>query len=177
MNTSQILSAIDQEISRLEQARSLLQGSNGSSTPAVEVKRRGRPPGQAKPLPDKAAPVKQTRTMSEDGRARIAAAQKARWALKKKADQKAAKAAMPNPAAKKTAVKKNAAPAKVAAKKAAVTIKRSAPTKAALPAKKAAARKSAPVERCSKEERWYISSEDPCARQAGRSGGDRHCNG
>ena len=71
MNTSEILSAIDQEISRLEQARSLLQGSNGPSTPAVEVKRRGRPPGQAKPLPDKAAPVKQTRTMSEDGRARI----------------------------------------------------------------------------------------------------------
>ncbi len=94
MNTSEILSAIDQEISRLEQARSLLQSSNGPSTHAVEVKRRGRPPGKATKAPvTTEAPVKQARTMSEDGRARIAAAQKARWAAKKKADTKAAKAA------------------------------------------------------------------------------------
>ena len=147
MNTSEILSAIDQEISRLEQARSLLQSSNGPSAPAVEVKRRGRPPGKATPVP-----VAPTRTMSEEGRARIAAAQKARWAVKKKADQKVAKAAIPTPAAKKTGapakkagVEKTAALAKVAAKKTAVTVKPPAPKKAAPPAKKAATKKGAPV--------------------------------
>ena len=172
MNTSEILSAIDQEISRLEQARSLLQGSNGPSTPAVEVKRRGRPPGQAKPLPDKAAPVKQTRTMSEDGRARIAAAQKARWALKKKADQKAAKAAMPNPAAKKTAVKKNAAPAKVAREEGSRHHQTVRTHESSTAGEEGSCQEECPDQRHSKEERWYISSEDPCPRQAGRSGGD-----
>ena len=57
------------------------------SAPVVTLvaKRRGRPPKSvASPAP--AAPViKKKRTMSPEGRARIAAAQKARWAKVKKA--------------------------------------------------------------------------------------------
>jgi hypothetical protein len=72
MDTSQILTAIDEEIARLEQAKSLLTGSTTKPTP-------GRKPASAAPASAK------KRTMSAAGRARIAAAQKARWAKAKKA--------------------------------------------------------------------------------------------
>jgi hypothetical protein len=55
MNTSELIAAIDAEISRLQQARKLLSGSAAT---------RGSKPG----------------TMSAAGRARISAAQKKRWA-------------------------------------------------------------------------------------------------
>ncbi|SEB40457.1 hypothetical protein [Terriglobus roseus] len=84
MNTLEILYAIDLEISKLQQARSII---SGYSDPVI--KRRG--PGRPKKTvtgPQKATPVTQVkavkRGMSAEGRARIAAAQKRRWAAAKK---------------------------------------------------------------------------------------------
>jgi len=76
MSISTLLSQIDAEIARLQQARALLSGTTAP-------KKRGRKPGATV----KAAPAKKAkkRTMSAEGRARIAAAQKARWAAQKKA--------------------------------------------------------------------------------------------
>jgi len=62
MNTSELIAAIDAEISRLQQARKLLSGG-GTGT----GKRGGK------------------RVMSAEGRARISAAMKKRWAKQKKA--------------------------------------------------------------------------------------------
>jgi hypothetical protein len=72
MQSSEILVAIDEEISRLQQVRDLLAG-NG-----IRRAQRG-PRGAAVATPRK------RRTISTAGRARIAAAQKARWAKLKKA--------------------------------------------------------------------------------------------
>jgi hypothetical protein len=66
MDTNHILTEIDAEIARLERAKMLLTGATTKRSP-------GRPP---------ASPGKK-RTMSAAGRARIAAAQKARWAKAK----------------------------------------------------------------------------------------------
>jgi hypothetical protein len=112
MNTTELLSSIDSEIARLQEARALLAGQDGHV-------RRGRKPGKKRTLSAdarkrigaatkarwaagkmgkqsqsrskklKVAPVKKKHTMSAAGRARIAAAQKARWA-KLKAAKKAA---------------------------------------------------------------------------------------
>jgi hypothetical protein len=72
MNTTPIIQFIDEELARLEQAKAVL---NGHTTPA----KRGRPIGsQART----AKPVR--RKISPEGRARIAAAQKARWAKAKR---------------------------------------------------------------------------------------------
>jgi len=60
-----ILAAIDEEIARLRQVRSLLSQTKTSQT----GKKRGRP---------------KKRTMSAEARARIAAAQRKRWAKQKK---------------------------------------------------------------------------------------------
>jgi hypothetical protein len=77
MNTTEILSAIDAEISKLQQARSIL----GTYTEPSALKRGpGRPKKTATPV---AAVSK--RVMSAEGKARIAAAQKKRWAAAKKA--------------------------------------------------------------------------------------------
>jgi topoisomerase IA-like protein len=65
MNTPELLSSIDSEIVRLQQVRSLLAGRDGHV-------RLGRKP-------------RMKRTMSAEARARIAAAQRARWAKQKKA--------------------------------------------------------------------------------------------
>lgn len=69
MSHEQILSAIDQEISKLQQARKLLQSSGGSKLVSGLSDGRKR---RAK------------RTLSPEARARIAAAQKRRWAKQKK---------------------------------------------------------------------------------------------
>ena len=70
MNISKILAALDTEIAKLQEVRKLLVG------------------GEAKPgpgRPKKAISVKKTtRKLSAEGRARIAAAQKARWAKARK---------------------------------------------------------------------------------------------
>jgi len=76
MELSNILTELDEEIARLKQARSLL--NDGTLTK--------RKPGR----PRVVAPVeklarKKKRHMTPEGRTRIAAAQKARWAKRKKA--------------------------------------------------------------------------------------------
>ena len=69
MNTAQLIASIDREISNLQRARRLLAGDE----PAA---RRGRPAGK---------PVK--RALSAEARARIAEAQRKRWAKQKKASK------------------------------------------------------------------------------------------
>lgn len=73
MDTAQILTQIDEEIARLQHVKALLTGEH--------VKRA---PGRTSSSPKKKAPAKK-RTMSAESRARIAAAQKARWAKVRKA--------------------------------------------------------------------------------------------
>ena len=74
MDVSALLSQIDAEISRLQQARTALLAID--STPV----KRG--PGHPKGTPQKATAKK--RTLSPEARARIASAQKKRWAAAKK---------------------------------------------------------------------------------------------
>lgn len=64
---NEILASIDSEIRILKQARALLNGSSNGADP-----RRGRP-------------AKRKFTMSAEGRERIAAAQRKRWAKQKRA--------------------------------------------------------------------------------------------
>jgi hypothetical protein len=61
VNIDVIVQSIDEEIERLQRARSLLTGS-----------------------PKRGLPAAKKRTMSAEGRARVAAAQKARWAKAKR---------------------------------------------------------------------------------------------
>ena len=106
MTTNDILNAIDQEISKLQQARTILGGSHsGSSTNAQPAKRLGRPKGSGmKVVPKVAAavPAKSTRkVLTPEAKARIAAGQVARWAAKRKATaaaEQAAKRASSKPA-------------------------------------------------------------------------------
>ena len=70
-----IINLIDAEIARLQQARAAITG-------AVAKKRPGRPKSVSTPTATK---PKQKRGLSPEGRARIVAALKARWAAKKKA--------------------------------------------------------------------------------------------
>lgn len=72
-----ILSTLDEQIDRLEQARALLAGIS-TSTSTVK---RGRRTSSAGATP---TPKKQRKgNMSAEGRARIAAAQRKRWAAQK----------------------------------------------------------------------------------------------
>lgn len=68
MSRENIIAAIDEEISKLQQARKMLQSSGGGKLTAgiTNSKPRGR------------------RTLSAEARQRIAAAQKRRWAKQKK---------------------------------------------------------------------------------------------
>ncbi len=79
MDTHQILAQIDAEIARLEHVKSILSGIT-TQTPKRSV---GRPRVAAAITPKPLASKR--RQISEEGRARIAAAQKARWAKSKKA--------------------------------------------------------------------------------------------
>jgi hypothetical protein len=72
MTRNELIEALDAEIARLERARAILQ-SDSVNNGLLPATRRG--------LPAKAG----KRTMSAEGRARIAAAQKARWAKTKRA--------------------------------------------------------------------------------------------
>ena len=115
MDTNDIVLEIDAEISRLQQARALLSGTE------ITAKRRpGRPAGTRFPSKTKAV-----RSLSAEARARIAIAQKARWAKTKKAAKKAArnvaavpavKGTTPNGSVPKTAPAKKAVSAKKAAR-------------------------------------------------------------
>lgn len=82
MDVSRILSEIDAEIARLQQARSALTGIAGSGTVAP---RRGRPKGSVnKPK------ASRKRNLSPEGRKRIAEAMKRRWAERRAAASKGA---------------------------------------------------------------------------------------
>ena len=137
MGTVEIIRQIDVEISLLQQARALLSESDSG-----EVKRKpGRPSGSrvVKSLPVALPPKAITqprRKMSAAGRARIAAAMKARWAKVRRAAKKATgtqkplvAAVLPKASTKKAASKKVASK-KTATKKAspAQTAGPSAPT-------------------------------------------------
>ena len=67
MDLDAIVQSIDAEISRLERVRALLTGHTA-------------PLKRGFPRSERAAPVRKRKPMSAEGRARIAAAQKARWA-------------------------------------------------------------------------------------------------
>jgi hypothetical protein len=83
MQSSQLIAAIDEEIDRLHQVRTLLIGDGTS--PAIR-RRKATQPATAFPFGAKSAkPARKRRRLSAEGRARIAAAQKARWARIKKA--------------------------------------------------------------------------------------------
>ncbi|HMH13946.1 MAG TPA: hypothetical protein VK578_12635 [Edaphobacter sp.] len=106
MNISDIVLAIDAEITQLQKVKALL-----TDTDTTVKRKLGRPAGVSSP--NKATsfnsaefvekPTKR-RTMSAEARARIAAAQKARWAKSKKAAKKATRKAATT-SAEKTAVK------------------------------------------------------------------------
>jgi hypothetical protein len=103
MNTEQIIQQIDVEISKLQQAKSLLLGGD---SPIKRTPGRPKKATVARILAVKPA----KRVISEEGRARMVAALKARWAKVHKA-QKAAK-----PTAKKSVKKAvKATPAKAPA--------------------------------------------------------------
>jgi len=90
MDTVSIIEEIDAEISRLQQAKVILSGTATNRGP-------GRPKATnvvSKPVPTKLA----KRVMSAEGRAKIADAQKARWAKVKKSADK--------PVVKKTTAKR-----------------------------------------------------------------------
>ncbi|AFL86779.1 hypothetical protein Terro_0433 [Terriglobus roseus DSM 18391] len=77
MTTQEILAAIDAEISKLQQVRAAL---SGYSDPTVVKRGPGRPKKIVAPVK---APAK--RVLSDAARAKIAAAQKKRWAASRKA--------------------------------------------------------------------------------------------
>jgi len=87
MSIGNLISEIDAEIVRLEEARALLAGA---SSPVA--KKIGRPAGVVKVVKSAAksakAAKKAKRNLSPEGRARIAAAAKARWAAVKKTAKK-----------------------------------------------------------------------------------------
>ncbi len=78
MNTKSLISEIDAQIAKLEEAKTVLLGLDSSPTKG----KRGRPKGSGT---KKAAAPKKRRKMSPEGRAKIAAAQRKRWAAAKKA--------------------------------------------------------------------------------------------
>jgi hypothetical protein len=67
MNTAELLATIDEEITRLQQARSLLAGG-GENIPSLNKTRKSK-----------------RKSLSAEARAKISAAQKKRWAAQKKA--------------------------------------------------------------------------------------------
>jgi hypothetical protein len=101
MDTNDIVLEIEAEISRLRQARALLSG-----TDTILKRKRGRPAGMSLPKTAKVA-----HKMSTEARAKIAAAQRARWAKTRNATKKEAKAVTV------TAVVKSPAPNGTAPKK------------------------------------------------------------
>jgi hypothetical protein len=82
MQLSRILAEIDQEIARLEQARTLLAGE---SSPAVKKTRKTKSAASGSESPLKR---KKKRNLSPEGRKRIAEAVRRRWELQKKAAAK-----------------------------------------------------------------------------------------
>jgi hypothetical protein len=80
METDEIIAQLDTEIARLQEVKSILSGTTTTQT------KRSRP---NKARVAVIAPVAAKRILSPEARARIAAAQKARWAKVKKAKKAA----------------------------------------------------------------------------------------
>ena len=78
MQLSKILAEIDLEISRLEQARTLLAGE---TSPATKKTRKNKSPSVGT---DSSVKRKKKRNLSPEGRKRIAEAVRRRWELQKK---------------------------------------------------------------------------------------------
>jgi hypothetical protein len=76
MDTKEIITQLDAEIARLQEVKSILSGTTITSV------KRGRP---TKASITVVAPIAAKRILSPEARAKIAAAQKARWAKFKKA--------------------------------------------------------------------------------------------
>lgn len=87
MDVSQILSAIDAEIARLQGAREAVAALNGASPVPQPAPRRGRPKGSknavAAATPE-ATTRKRKRNLSPEGRKRIQEAMQRRWAERRK---------------------------------------------------------------------------------------------
>ena len=81
MDVTQILSAIDAEIERLQQAREAVAALDGASP--VPQPRRGRPKSVKTAAPEPAA-RKRKRNLSPEGRKRIQEAMQRRWAERRK---------------------------------------------------------------------------------------------
>ena len=82
MDVTQILSAIDAEIARLQAAREAIAALNGASP--IPPPRRGRPKGSGTGAAEAAAPRKRKRNLSPEGRKRIQEAMQRRWADRRK---------------------------------------------------------------------------------------------
>jgi hypothetical protein len=78
MGINEIVAALDDEISRLQQVRRLLAGTNANVSQAATSFAFGANQGT----------TRKRRKLSAEARARIAAAQKKRWAAQKKAGRK-----------------------------------------------------------------------------------------
>jgi hypothetical protein len=104
MNTASIIQEIDAEISRLQQVIAILGG--------VATKRGPRHPKTTEAASITGADEPTKRVLSAEARAKIAAAQKARWAKSKRADKKAAKKAASAEVPAKTLAKKSVKAAK-----------------------------------------------------------------
>ena len=83
-NFTDIISRLENQKATIDKALSALREFDGDTPAAPETPKRGRP---AKAVE---IPVVKKRTMSEEGRKRIAAAVKKRWAAVRKAAKKAA---------------------------------------------------------------------------------------
>jgi len=89
MALKDLVSQIDAEIARLQQARSLLAASEVSV--ALPIVRRGRPKKNVE-TPVAFKPAKKKRNLSPEGRARIAEAVKRRWAAQNASGKQKGKA-------------------------------------------------------------------------------------
>jgi hypothetical protein len=98
MNTEEIIKEIDGEISKLQQARVLLLGADSPVKPSP-----GRPKKATVARILAVKPAK--RVMSEEGKAKIRAGLKARWAKVHKAQKSAAKKATTKKSVKVTPAK------------------------------------------------------------------------
>ena len=86
MEVSRIIAEIDAQISKLQQARTLLAGTTQTAS-----KGPGRPKGRKAAVKTAAAPKTETprkRKLSPEGRKRIADAMKKRWAERRKQNAK-----------------------------------------------------------------------------------------
>jgi hypothetical protein len=130
MNIQEIVAQVDAEISKLQQVKALLAG-----TSTTENRKPGRPANTS--LPGNA---KTRRTLSAESRAKIAAAQRARWAKSKKTAKKATVSVAKASSAKKAAT---AGPRAKSTKKRTLSAEARAKIAAAQKARWAKARKAA----------------------------------